>query len=120
MRPILPRMLEIGVPLSLALTACSSDSAAPRADAPALDGSILTSFDRLTLAPGARASFRASVIGRAGRLSSAGLAFASRATSVARVNAANGRAAVQGVAAGRTWVVVRGAVASDSVEVIVR
>jgi hypothetical protein len=120
MRLFLPRLLEVGVPLSLALTACSSDSAAPRADAPASDGSILTTFDRLTLAPGDRATFRASFIGSAGRLSSAGLAFASRAPSVARVSAANGRAAVQGVATGRTWVLVRSAAATDSVEVIVR
>jgi hypothetical protein len=35
------------------------------------------------------------------------------------VTTANGRAQVQGLAAGRTWVVVQSAAAADSVEVIV-
>ena len=106
--------------LTVTLAACSGDTAEPRADVPASDGSILTSFDRLTLAPGGRASFRASLVDANARLSSAGLAFASRAPAVARVSTANGRALVQGVAAGRTWVVVRSAAASDSVQVIVQ
>jgi hypothetical protein len=105
--------------LTVALAACSSDTAEPRADAPASDGSILTSFDRLTLAPGDRATFRASLVDANARLSSAGLAFASRAPAVARVSTANGRALVQGVSAGRTWVVVQSAAASDSVQVVV-
>jgi hypothetical protein len=106
--------------LTVALAACSRDTAEPRADVPASDGSILTSFDRLTLAPGGRASFRASLVDANARLSSGGLAFASRAPAVARVSTVNGRALVQGVAAGRTWVVVRSAAASDSVQVIVQ
>jgi hypothetical protein len=106
--------------LAIALAACSEDTAEPRADAPASDGSILTSFDQLTIAPGDRATFRASLVDAGARLSSAGLAFASRAPAVARVSTANGLALVQGVAAGRTWVVVRSAAASDSVQVIVR
>ena len=106
--------------VTVALAACSGETAAPRADAPASDGSILTSFDRLTLAPGGRASFRASLVDANARLSSAGLAFTSRAPAVARVSATNGRALVQGVSAGMTWVVVRSAAASDSVQVIVQ
>ena len=120
MRHFLFSVLGILSPLSLVLTACSSDAAAPRGDVPASDGSILTTFDRLTLAPAAQAGFRASFVGSGGRLSTAGLAFASRAPAVARVSATNGRARVQGVATGRTWVLVRSAAASDSVEVIVR
>jgi hypothetical protein len=38
---------------------------------------------------------------------------------VAGVTAANGRVRVQGLAAGRTWVVVQSVAAADSVEVIV-
>jgi hypothetical protein len=106
--------------LTVALAGCSGDTAEPRADAPASDGSILTSFDRLALAPGGHATFRASLVDRNALLSSSGLTFASRAPAVARVSTANGRALVQGVAAGRTWVVVRSAAASDSVQVIVQ
>jgi hypothetical protein len=62
----------------------------------------------------------ASLVDANARLSSAGLAFVSRAPAVARVSTTNGRAVVQGVAAGRTWVVVRSAAASDSVQVIVQ
>jgi hypothetical protein len=106
--------------LAFALAACSTDTAEPRADAPASDGSIVTTFDRLTLSPGERSSFHASLVGSGARLSSAGLAFTSKAPSVARVAAAKGRAQVEGVATGRTWVVVRTAAAADSVEVIVQ
>ena len=120
MRSPFHRLAGVLASLTVALAACSGDTAEPRADAPASDGSILTSFDRLTLAPGGRASFRASLVDAHARLSSAGLAFASRTPAVARVSTANGRALVQGVAAGRTWVVVRSAAASDSVQVIVQ
>jgi len=120
MHRFLPGPLAIAASLSLAIAACASDPAAPRADTPQGDGTILTTFDRLTLAPGARAGFRAAFVGATGRLGSAGLTFTSRAPSVARVSAAGGRAAVQGIAAGRTWVVVRSAAAMDSVEVTVR
>jgi hypothetical protein len=120
MRSLFHRLAGVLAALTVALAACSSDTAEPRADAPASDGSILTSFDRLTLAPGGRATFRASLVDANARLSSGGLAFASRAPAVARVSVANGRALVQGVAAGRTWVVVRSAAASDSVQVIVQ
>jgi len=120
MRPFLPGPLAIAASLSLAITACASDPDAPRADAPQGDGSILTTFDRLTLAPGDRAGFRAAFVGATGRLGSAGLTFASRAPSVAQVSAVDGRVAVRGIAAGRTWVVVRSAAAMDSVEVVVR
>ena len=114
------RLAGVLASLTVALAACSGEAAEPRADASASDGSILTSFDRLTLAPGGRATFRASLVDASARLSSVGLAFASRAPAVARVSTANGRALVQGVAAGRTWVVVRSAAASDSVQVIVQ
>jgi hypothetical protein len=114
------RLAGVLASLTVALAACSGDTAEPRADAPASDGTIITSFDRLTLVPGGRATFRASLVDASARLSSAGLEFASRAPAVARVSTANGRAVVQGVAAGRTWVVVRSAAASDSVQVIVQ
>ena len=105
--------------LSLAL-GCSPDSVSPPAtDRPAASSGILTSFDKLTLSRGQSASFRASLIGSGARLSPAGLTFASRAGSVARVTAVHGRAQVQGLAAGRTWVVVQSAAASDSVEILV-
>jgi hypothetical protein len=120
MRSPFPRLAGVLASLTVALAACSGDADEPRADAPASDGSILTSFDRLTLAPGSRATFRASLVDASARLSAAGLTFASRAPAVARVSSANGRAMVQGVAAGRTWVVVRSAAASDSVQVIVQ
>lgn len=120
MRALAPRLVGAVASLSLALAACSTDAAEPRADAPGSDGSIVTTFDRLTLSPGDRSSFRASLLGSGARLSSAGLAFASRAPAVARVTAVKGRAQVQGVATGRTWVVVASAAASDSVEVIVQ
>jgi hypothetical protein len=122
MRPLLSRPVRAVASLAFALAACSPETAEPRADAPASDGSIVTSFDRLTLSPGERSTFRASLVGAGARarLSSAGLAFTSKAPSVARVTAAKGRAQVQGVATGRTWVVVRSAAAADSVEVIVQ
>jgi hypothetical protein len=115
------RLAGVLASLTVLLAACSGETAEPRTDAPAAsDGSILTSFDRITLAPGGHATFRASLVDANARLSSAGLAFASRAPAVARVSTANRRTLVQGVAAGRTWVVVRSAAASDSVEVIVQ
>jgi hypothetical protein len=120
MHSFLARLLRTLAPLSVALAACSTDASAPRTDLPASDGSILTTFDRLTLAAGDRASFRAALVSGTGRLSSAGLAFASRAPAVARVTAAGGRAQVQGLATGRTWVLVRSAAGADSVEVIVQ
>jgi hypothetical protein len=120
MRSSSPTLL--GVLAALSLTAgCSPDPVSPPAGerSPAA-AAILTSFDRLTLSRGESSSFRASLVGSEGRLSSAGLTFASRAASVASVTAANGRAQVQGLAAGRTWVVVQSATAADSVEVIVQ
>jgi hypothetical protein len=120
MPPLLSRPVRAVASLAFALGACSTENAGPRVDAPASDGSIVTTFDRLTLSPGERSTFRASLVGAGARLSSAGLAFTSKAPSVARVTAAEGRAQVQGVATGRTWVVVRTAAAADSVEVIVQ
>ena len=111
----------LGVLAALWLAAgCSPDPISP----PASEGSlaaatILTSFDRLTLSRGESSTFRASLVGSGARLSSAGLRFVSRATSLAGVTAANGRARVQGLAAGRTWVVVQSVSATDSVEVVV-
>ena len=120
MRSSSHRLAGVLASLTVLLAACSGDTAEPRADAPATDGSILTSFDRLTLVPGGRATFRASLVDANARLSSAGLAFASRAPAVARVSTTKGRALVQGVASGRTWIVVRSAATSDSVQVIVQ
>ena len=104
----------------LLIAGCSPDPVSPPAGerSPAV-ATILTSFDRLTLSRGESSSFRASLIGSGARLSSAGLTFAPRAASVAVVTVANGRVRVQGLAAGRTWVVVQSAAATDSVEVIV-
>ena len=106
--------------LSSLVAACSPESVSPPAtDRPSATTGILTSFDRLTLSKGEGASFRASLIRSGARLSSTGLTFTSRAGSVAAVTAANGRARVEGVSAGRTWVVVQSAAAADSVEVVV-
>ena len=119
MRSFSPTLL--GVLAALSLTAgCSPDPVSPPAsERSRARPTILTSFDRLMLSRGESSSFRASIIGAGARLSSAGLTFASRATSVADVTAANGRARVQGLTAGRTWVVVQSVAAADSVEVIV-
>jgi hypothetical protein len=115
-----PTLVGVLAALSLSILGCSADQTAPPATEHGMSGgAILTSFDRLTLSRGEGSSFRASVIGSGARVSSAGLTFVSRAASVARVTAANGRAQVQGLATGRTWVVVRSAAAADSVEVIV-
>src|SRR3954452_8368192 len=119
MRSSSPTLLGAVALLSL-VAGCSPDSVSPPAtDRPTATAGILTSFDRLTLSRGQSASFRASLIGSGARLSSTGLTFASRAGSVAGVTAANGRARVEGIAAGRTWVVVQSAAAADSVEIIV-
>jgi hypothetical protein len=114
-----PTLIGVFAVLSLSLAGCSADPAAPPAEPATLQGRILTSFDRLTISRGQGSSFRASLVGSGARLSSAGLSFVSRATSLAAVTATNGRATVQGLAGGRTWVVVQSASAADSVEVIV-
>ena len=119
MRRPSPTLIGVFAALSLSLAGCSADPAAPPADPATPDGRIITSFDRLTISRGMGSSFRASLVGSGARLSSAGLSFVSRAASVAAVTAANGRASVQGLAAGRTWVVVQSASAADSVEVVV-
>ncbi|MEP7226451.1 MAG: hypothetical protein ABI785_03745 [Gemmatimonadales bacterium] len=111
----------LGVFAAMSLTAgCSPDPiSAPTSEQSPATAAILTTFDRLTLARGESSSFRASLVGADARLSSAGLTFVSRATSLAGVTGANGRARVQGLAAGRTWVVVQSVAAADSVEVVV-
>jgi hypothetical protein len=118
MRPSSPALIGV-LAASLALAACAPEPVSPpdteRTEA---TGGILTSFDRLTLARGEGASFRAAVVS-GGALSTAGLSFAMRNPSVASLTAANGRARVQGLAAGRTWVVVQSAIAGDSVEIVV-
>jgi hypothetical protein len=115
-----PTPALLGVAFVL-LLGCGPDSVAdPGSEAPSTDGPILTTFDRLTLAPGERSAFGAAVVGATGRLTSNGLVFEPPSASIARVTAARGRAQVQAVAAGRTWVVVRSAAAVDSVEVVVQ
>ena len=116
-----PSLTLIGATaLSLSLSACGPEPIAPADTARAAAGDrILTSFDRVTLAPRERARFRAVVV-NAGALSSAGLSFVVRDPSVASLAAADGRAQIQGLATGRTWVLVRRAAAADSVEVIVQ
>jgi hypothetical protein len=116
----MPSPTTILAVLWFALGACSADTAEPRPDAPSADGAILTSFDRLTLAHGDETTFRATVVGPAARLNSAGLVFASRAPAIARVMADRGQARVTGIASGRTFVLVRSAAGADSVEVVVQ
>ena len=120
MRPPSTILSGVFVSLSLCLGACSAEPTAPPSQSAVSDGSILTSFDRLTLARGERSSVRASMVGAGARISSDGLTFVSRAASVARVSAARGRAQVDGVAAGRTWILVRSSGSADSVEVVVQ
>ena len=105
--------------LSLSLAACSAEPLAGPPQGTVTGGTILTTFDRLTLARGERSSFRASVVA-GNRIGSGGLTFVSRAASVARVSAAGGRAQVDAAGAGRTWILVQSAAAADSVEVIVQ
>jgi hypothetical protein len=120
MRSLSPSLIGVFAALSLSL-GCAAEPVAPPAGerSPSPGGTILTSFDRLSLPPAGGASFRALLVGTGPRLSTGGLEFVSRAPGVARVNATNGRAQVRGIAAGRTWVVVQGAAVSDSVEVTV-
>jgi hypothetical protein len=121
MRSPSPILIGVLASVSLTLTACSAEpTAPPAAESSMSGGAILTSFDRLTLSRGGRSSFRASLVGAGARISSAGLTFVSRTASVARVSAVRGRAQVEGIAAGRTWVLVQSAGAADSVEVIVQ
>jgi hypothetical protein len=111
---------QIVAAVSLSLAACSAEPiAGPAAQSPVAGGTILTTFDRLTLARGERSSFRASVVA-GDRLSSDGLTFVSRAASVARVSAVRGRAQVEAAGAGRTWILIQSSAAADSVEVIVQ
>ena len=119
MRSPSPILIGVFTALSLSLAGCSADPAAPPAERATSEGRILTSFDRLMLSRGEGSSFRASLVGSGPRLGSAGLRFVSRATSVAGVTATNGRARVQGLTAGQTWIVVQSASAADSVEVVV-
>ncbi len=119
MRSSSPTLLILA---ALSLTVgCSPDPVSPPASerSPA-NATILTSFDRLTLSRGESSSFRAALVGSGSRLSSAGLRFISRATSLAGVTADNGRARVLGLTAGRTWIVVESSAATDSVEVVVQ
>jgi hypothetical protein len=119
MRSSSPVLFGVLAALSLSVLECSADQIAPPASERGPSGErILTSFDRVTLAPRERARFRAAVVSSAG-LSSAGLTFVTRNALVASLTEANGRAQVQGLAAGRTWVVVQSAAAADSVEVVV-
>lgn len=120
MRSSSPTLFGVLAALSLSVLGCSADQIAPPATERATSGEwILTSFDRVTLAPRERARFRAAVVS-SGALSSAGLTFVMRNPSVASLTAVNGRAQVQGLAAGLTWVVVQSAAAADSVEVVVQ
>ena len=115
--------LRIGLLLasSFPFAGCSPEPiSAPADESSLVGGTILTTFDQLTLSRGERSSFHAALVGAGGRISSDGLTLVSRAVSVARVSAAKGRAQVEGVAAGRTWILVQGAAASDSVEVMVQ
>jgi hypothetical protein len=119
MRSSPPVLIGVFAALSLSVLGCAADQIAPPAtERGASSESILTSFDRVTLAPRERARFKAVVV-RSGALSAAGLTFVIRDPAVASLTAANGRAQVQGVAAGRTWAVVQSTAAADSLEVVV-
>src|SRR5437016_11311169 len=112
-----PSLALIGATaLSLSLSACGPEPIAPPDTARVAAGErILTSFDQVTLAPHEHARFRAVVV-TTGALSSAGLSFVIRDPSVASLAAADGRALVQALAAGRTWVLVQRAPAAESAE----
>jgi hypothetical protein len=110
-------LIRLALPLVLAACAAPAEPDA-RAETPA-GGTILTSFDRLTLARGSRATFRAALVSSRLGLGSAGLGFTSRAPEIARVTATGGRAVVEAVGSGHTWIGVRAAGSSDSVEVVV-
>jgi hypothetical protein len=121
MRSSSPLLIGVFASVSLSLAACSAEpTAPPAAESSPTGGSILTSFDRLMLSRGERSSFGASLVAAGARASSAGLTFVSRAPSVARVSAIRGRAQVEGIGAGRTWILVQSSAAADSVEVIVQ
>jgi hypothetical protein len=121
MRTSLALRIGLLVASSFPFAGCSPEPiSAPADESSAVGGRILTTFDRLTLSRGDRSSFRAALVGAGGQVSSAGVTFASRAVSVARVSAAKGRAQVQGIGTGRTWIVVQSSAAEDSVEVTVR
>jgi hypothetical protein len=120
MRSSSPILFGVLAALSLFILGCSADQIAPPATALGSSSeTILTSFDRVTLAPRERAGFRAAVVS-SGALNSAGLTFVMRNPAVASLTAANGRAQVQGLNAGRTWVVVQSVAAADSVEVVIQ
>lgn len=120
MRSYSPTLFGVFAALSLSVLGCSADQvAAPVTERGVSGERILTSFDRVTLAPRECARFRAAVVS-SGALSSAGLTFVVRNPSVASLTATSGRAQVQGLAAGRTWVVAQRADAADSVEVMVQ
>jgi hypothetical protein len=120
MRSSAPIGFGLFVALSLSVLACSADQVAQPSTERVTSGEwILTSFDRVTLAPREQARLKAAVV-RSGALSSAGLAFVMRNPAVATLVATKGRVQVQGLAAGRTWAVVQSAAAADSVEVIVQ
>ena len=113
-------LLGVVAVVSVSVSACSPDPIAPPANERTSTAvGILTSFDRLTLTRGDATSFRASLIGSDARLSSAGLTFASRNSSVVALSGGNGLTRVQGVGAGHTWVVIQSTAAIDSVEVSV-
>jgi hypothetical protein len=120
MRSSSPTLFGLVAALSLSIVGCSADQVAqPSTERVGSGEWILTSFDRVTLAPREQAHLRAAVV-RSGALSSAGLAFVMRNPAVAALAATNGRVQLQGLAAGRTWAVVQSAAAADSVEVIVQ
>ena len=120
MRSASPAIFGVFAALSLGMLGCSADQVAPPAtEGGTSGGTILTSFDRVSLVPREGAAFRAAVIS-GGVLSARGLAFIMRNPAVASLTAVKGRAQVQGLAAGRTWVVVQGGAAADSVEVLVQ
>ena len=110
----------IGLALPIVMVACSAEPVAPAAsDGMPAGGTILTSFDRLMLARGGRTTFRAFLVAPGARLATAGLAFESRDPAIAKVSDGRGRAEVEAVGAGRTWIAVQSSGASDSVEVVV-
>lgn len=121
MRMSFASQIGLLVASSFSYAGCSPEPiSGSAAESSVAGGTILTTFDRLTLSRGERSSFGAVLVGAGGRTSSGGVTFVSRAASVARVSGAKGRAQVEGVAAGRTWILVQSSEAADSVEVTIR
>ena len=105
--------------LTMAIGACRAEPTAPM-ESESSAGRVLLSFDRITLGRGDVTGFHASLVQPGGGLAAAGLTYVSRNPAVAAVRGTSGRVQAQGLAAGRTWILVRSGSVADSVEVVVQ